>query len=456
MAITDIFRGWLWNFLMPGEVFDESWRERIERYSRYKEYYDGQHKRQLKHKPMQADDNLVENYTSLIVERSISMLLGDGLQFELEDDNAQALIDEIATANHFKVLLHDAAQNASIYGTGFFKLILGGVESRQRENKFLTRIVVLDPRWMKIVTPPEDIDRVIGYEMRFNIGDTARKEVIEIFRQDEMTGEILSWLVSNYEANRTTGGRWNLINEVEWPYEFPPIVHWKNLPQANDCYGQSDLEDALELQDRINFVSSNISKIIRYHGHPKTWGRGAGLGNKVNWGADEVVLLNGQDAHLANLEMQSDLASSREYRNDLKAALFDITRTVDLSAMKDKIGQLTNFGLRVLYNDALDKLSTKRDLFGEALIEAIHRILILEGEDNTNPGIIVWPEPLPIDKTERDQSDGFDLDRGLVSKETIATRRGYDWNKELERIEAERASEDNIGSALLRAFNRGA
>lgn len=458
MGLTDAMRGWVWNFLMPEEMLDKAQTDRLEKYSQYRDYYEGRHKRQLKHKANQADDNLVENYAGLIVERSISMLLGDGIQFELSTDAEQDYVDEVMVANRSKILLHDAAQNAGIYGTGYIKILPGRVESRSQNDVMLPRLVVLDPRWMRILTPAEDIDQVIGYEMRFNVNvdgnSIARKEVTNIFAKDEL-GRVLSWAIANYQASRETGGRWEPMGEpVIWEYDFPPIIHWKNLPKANDCYGQSELEDVIELQDRINFVSSNISKIIRYHGHPKTWGRGAGLGNSASWGADEIVMVNGENGTLQNLEMQSDLESSRKFRDDLKQALFDISRTVDLSSMKDKVGQLTNFGLKVLYNDSLDKLSTKRDLFGEALLELAHRLLILDNRPG-DPGQIKWPEPLPANEVEQDDRDGFDLDRELASKETIATRRGYDYLQEQDRIAAEKSQADNIGSALLKAFSKG-
>lgn len=451
MSVTDWLRGQLWTFLMPG---DSDWRDRVERYNRYLDYYRGKHKRQLRVRPEQADDNLTENYTSIVVDRSLSLMLGDGVKFELPDEANQEYIDEVMEANRQDITLYDAAQNAAIYGTGFIRLVPYGVESKRRDNVLLPRLVVLDPSWMAVNTDPEDAGKITGYEMRYNVGETARKEVTEIAAADEM-GRVSAWQITNYKSDNTTGGRWQEMGPpVLWDYEFPPIVHWKNLPLANSVYGMGEVENIEELQDRINFVSSNISKIIRYHAHPKTWGRGAGLGNKTSWGADEIVMVNGADAMLQNLEMQSDLGSSRAFRDELKAALMEISRTVDVTSMKDKVGALTNFGLRVLYNDALDKCSTKRDTFGEALIEIVHRLLVLDNRPG-EAGVIIWPDPLPVNEIETTQVDGFDLDRGLVSKQTIAERRGYDWEQEQERMSEDMTSQDNIGAALLRAFDRG-
>ena len=201
-------------------------------------------------------------------------------------------------------------------------------------------------------------------------------------------------------------------------------------------------------------MASNISRVIRYHSHPKTWGRGSGLGNNASWGPDEIVVLSGENAQLQNLEMQSDLGSSREFYNDLRQALFDISRTVDLTTLKDRVGQLTNFGLRVLYSDALAKLKTKRMLFGGALTETVHRLLILADMPG-EPGTILWQDPLPVAQGEQDQSDQFDLDNKLVSRQTLAMRRGYDWEQEQERIDEEKQGEESVGSMILKAFDRG-
>ena len=68
-----------------------------------------------------------------------------------------------------------------------------------------------------------------------------------------------------------------------------------------------------------------------------------------------------QGTDIYNVEMQSDLASSQTYLMTVRQGLFDITRTVDISSMNDKLGALTNFGLRVLYQDSLSKNETKKN-----------------------------------------------------------------------------------------------
>jgi hypothetical protein len=159
-------------------------------------------------------------------------------------------------------------------------------------------------------------------------------------------------------------------------------------------------------------------------------------------------------AKVYNVEMQSDLASSMGYMLAMRQALFDITRTVDISSMNDKLGALTNFGLRVLYQDALAKNESKKQLYGDALLELNRRILLLA---NMTPeeGHIEWPEPLPVNTQEEIAGLTFDLQNGLVSNETVSEKRGYIWASENEKIQNEKSQGDNIGAMLLNNFNRG-
>jgi len=48
-----------------------------------------------------------------------------------------------------------------------------------------------------------------------------------------------------------------------------------------------------------------------------------------------------------------------QHSMNLRQIIFDVTRNMDISSMKDKVGALTNFGLRILFFDALNKLATK-------------------------------------------------------------------------------------------------
>jgi len=135
--------------------------------------------------------------------------------------------------------------------------------------------------------------------------------------------------------------------------------------------------------------------------------------------------------------------------------MFDVARSVDIDSLADKLGSLTNFGLRVLYQDALSKLEEKRGLYGEAIVEINHRLLELAGAPDTDGGEVVWEDVMPANESEVAQAIRTDLELGLVSKQTAAGLRGYTWADEEERMAGEKVAGDNVGAALLRAFGQG-
>ncbi len=457
MSIMDNIRLRLLNWLMPDEIGRYGYRERLERYALLADYYAGHHRRQLIRRAGQPDDNISLNFTGLIVNRSVSMLLGNGIDFDLpgeDDDLNAAYINATWAANRKDILLHKVAQFGAIYGTCYIKII---PEALEYNGIHVARLVALDPLWWQIETEKEDLDSVIRYIGRYNvIGDDgaqiARKEIIE---RQMMDRQVIGWLINDYEATRSTGGQWVLVDSVQWPYKFPPIIHWQNLPAAGQIYGMSDIEDVIELQDRINFIASNISKIIRYHAHPYKYASGIANADAVSsWSPDEFKGFPA-GAEVRSVEMQSDLSSSQQYLLVLRQALFDISRTVDISSMADRVGALTNFGLRVLFFDALAKLGTKRELYGEALSELNHRLLVMAGIEPADGGEVIWPDVLPIDQREEIEGLKFDLENGLASRESISEKRGYNYKYEQERMNSEQMQSDNVGAAILRAFNIG-
>lgn len=478
------------------EVISGTDHQRITEAATQRDYYQGVQKKPLKVKKG-VDDNLILNFSGVIVDRSVSMLFGKEPQFDLpgdpelvDDENGQQVevepehqqyIDAVYKANRKQRLLHDLAQFGSQNGTCYLRIIPDGAQARDGSNELLPRLIALDPLYMKIEPKADDKDEVLRYVMRYNIvegegaraREVARKEVVEQqwvavdaernplqegASMDDAAGFLqVGWAIRNYKSDRyTTSGQWELISEELWDYEFPPIVHWQNLPLAGAIYGKPDLSgDVLEIQDKLNFIASNMNKIIRYHAHPKTWGRGTLLGDKVDWGPDEMVMLQGENAMVSNLEMQTELMPTREFINLLRQAMFDISRTVDLASMKDKLGALTNFALRVLFYDALAKLDTKRMLYGEGLIETNHRLLTLADLAEKDGGSIVWGDPLPVDELEQQQALAADMADGLVSKQTASKVRGYDYMQEQEQMEQEGEGQQSLGEFLLSNFDRG-
>jgi hypothetical protein len=446
--------------------------------SKSQKYYEGAQKQPLTVKRGQMDDNLVTNFIGLAIERATSLLFGGGVKFHAAagpESAEQQYLDAVWNVNKKEILLHRTGNDGEIFGTAYYKIV---PETIEYQNVMLPRIVLLDPKLMAIETDPMDIEYVEKYVFQMKI-PAENRTVMEVVRRAE-EGKVIdkagvqdtelggTWIIERFE-NDGNSASWRLISRVEWLYPFPPILHWQNLPSVHSVYGVSGIADVLDIQDRHNFIDSNISKIIRYHAHPKTWGSGLPTTplEKVSWGADELIKISSENGKLSNLEMQSDLSSSRNYKNDLKQEIFNLTRNVDINSVQDKIGALTNFGLRVLYGDALSKNSTRRLLYGDALAELNRRLLALAEFPNTDT-TVEWGPDLPQDESEDAKLILDDLNAGIVSKETAAAKRGYQWKStvdengvitttgEEDKIASEQAANSNAQNQALARFFTGA
>lgn len=445
MGFIDTFRNTLIDrladFLLPPDLL-----ARRKELAGYRNYRAGKQDKQLKIKPMQIDDNITMNFTGLVIDRSVSMLFGKGLTFDYESDTVEEYLDTVWDANRKEILLHKIGLTGAESGTWYVKIIPDG---KVYKGKTVPRLVVLDPLLMSIETAQDDMETVTGYNITYMTQKNG-KEVV--FREHTYLNESNQWQI---DSGYVQHDRFVVEEEVIWQFDFPPIIHGKNLPTIEMPYGDPDVTgDVIELQDRLNLTSSNISKILRLHAHPILVGKGFAGGDALDIEPGKMVnTTETQDVYA--VEMQSDLASSQQYMMTMRQALFDVTRTVDISSMSDKLGALTNFGLRVLYQDALAKNETKKRLYGDAILELNRRLLLLAGMGE-DEGQIKWADPLPVNEQEEVAGLTFDIQNELVSNETVSGIRGYNYEKESERINAKKAQGDNIGAILLQNFNRGA
>ena len=426
------------------------------------EYRLGEQDRQLKVKFGKPDDNVRSNLIGKVVNQSVYLLLSKGVLFDLpgDDSKEQKWLDACWEANQKDIILKKMAINSADAGTGYVKLVPDGVlGTLEGKEELFPRIVNLDPKHMEMITHPEDFEQVITYIIEYDTKDLEgkpmkrREETTHIGEQRDATGKVVDeggyWEVTNYV--KPYNENWQQMGApVKWENDFPPIIHWQNLPAPNTVYGEPEASDSLlELQDRRNFNASNINKIIRFHAHPKTYTVNLAIPKRKDGGSsmdtDQITQFVGENGKVANLEMQSDLAAAIQFYDLLGKQIFDQTSTVDVSNLKDKLGQLTNFSVRVLFQEALWKMDMKRELFGHMLRQLNRRLLIIGDQKNTDVGVIIWPDVvLPTDESERIVVQEFEMNKGLVSPQTVSVERNRDFKLEQERIKKAKGSLETI------------
>ena len=426
--------------VMARKISDYMMDERGRRYSYLESMYDGDHPAPLKVKKGQ-DDNIITNHIGVNVNRSVSRMLRGSVEFALPEgaEAQQEYLDEVWRVNKKDILLLKWALHGAVFGTAYLKIVPDKLDNPLTGALDLfPRLVPLYPDIVRMTTASDDVDDVIQYRIEWTDPQDSREIV---YREDTDKQDNDTWIVENSEKHGSA--QWQVVSSTVWPYPFAPIVHNQNLPSLNKVYGQDEISDAVNTQNKYNFTMSNTGKIIKHHAHPRTIFKGIGKSQieMLDDSVDSAIILNNPDADAANLELQSDLVSSREFSKDLKQNMATIMREIDMSAIEQNIGNITNFGLRILYTDAIDKNNTKRMLYGEAL-EQVNRILLVlagfEGEQS-DPGEIKWGDALVTNILEEIQADQQALSMGIVDKQSVAERSiykdryGMDWDDMQER-----------------------
>jgi hypothetical protein len=436
------------------------------RYTILSDYYTGDHRPQLKRPSdlTKQDDNITQNFIGLVVDRTVSRLYSGGVTWKLPEGatKQQEYLDRVWDVNKKEIILYQNGLYGAVDGTWYFKINPDDIVDPYT-GEYYPRLIPLNPRIVRIKTDPQDMNEVLEYKIEYTCREERNGWMVEVTHREitkhpysetvdeygnKQTQVLTTWVVETYE--QVAPSQMQLISSVSWPYEFPPIIHCKNLPSLEGCYGDSEIDDVVNIQDKNNFTVSNTGKIIKYHASPNTIliGVTADQVKPVDNSPNAMYAIPNADAQAFNLEMQSDLASSRGHYNDLQKSIFSISREVDMSSMEANLGAITNFGLRVLYTDAINKTDTKRQLYGDAFKELNRRLLVLAGNEGeaSNPGEVVWGDVMPENALEDIQVDKFALDAKLIDKETVYNtsykkRYGVDWETVKANLEKQKASE---------------
>lgn len=417
-------------------------------------YYEGDFKKWLIPKILPngsvIDDNVRVSLSRKVVNKGNYFLFGKGLEWQLFQNKETSLEELTANKTKENVL-------ASIWGnqetqTAFLSElgINGGVtgvfhiQIVAKEGQPLA-LKNLDPNWVFVTPDKEDNDKPLAYDLRW-FEDEDLYRILHVNNKPSA-----NW---TYTKQQWKVHEWITVEpETIWPFDWPFIISGKNLPNPNNFFGLSDLEDA-DINDSINLVASNLNRIIRIFANPIVWGYGFGA-NSLNVDTSKVLTATSDKAQLAALELARDLSSPQEYLKFLRSIYSEVTNVPESDPERLKIGASSGFALEVLFNDLLLKTGIKRAFYGKALIELNRRLLELSGFGPDNVTTLHWQNPLPVDKTSETTSDTFDLNAQLVSKRTLSTKRGYDYDTELEHMKEEQSNNTALGENILAAFRNG-
>lgn len=394
--------------------------------------YRGKFPQPIHNRPRRNNDAVVLNRCAPVVDKGVSFLFGKNVTFQVgeeADPAAQAWLDGFWKANRKMALLHNLGVNGGVTGHVFTKFL---------EASPYPRLVVLDTTIMNVEHAPDDIEKVTAYCIHYSgNADPSSATTTEYRQRIERTGNLDGDTWRIVEQKRV-GTQWVDATITPWPYPFSPIRQRQNLPNPNQFWGAPDLTpDIIQLNKDINFVASNVQRIIKYHAHPKTWVSGLS-GNKLSTAPDETIVLP-EGATMGALEMTSDLSSSMNFLAAMTTALDVSARipAITLGDLKDiPRGTISGAAIELLYSVAIEKTETKRSLYGELLEDICRCALAMGGFDPMTDIFISWPDVLPTDKLAAANEAQVYLSLGL-SKETVFARLGFNYQEEQARLVAE-------------------
>ena len=364
-----------------------------------------------------------------------------------DEDPADTWLEACWNANEKMPLLLETAISGGIAGDVYLRLlepeILGG----------FPEIVSLDPQFVTVSYDPHNYKKVIQWRVTWTgVNETDYKTPTPVtFRCLVTRADNGTWEITDQESVGNNAV-FVTVEESVWPFDFCPIFHAKNSPSPNQFHGRSDLEDdVLNLNDAINFILSNVNRILRAHGHPTTYATGVGPG-EIDRGIGEVMFLP-PGAELHNVEMISDLASSHEHLKSLMEAYHELTSIPEVASGKlETVGQLSGLAIQILYNPLVAAVTVKRMFYGTMLQKVCLALLEMGGMgEGVKDVTIQWPSILPSDPAG-DVTTAIAKQSVGVSQDTLLTELGYDPKNEADKSAAEAKT---AGQNALTMLDRG-
>jgi hypothetical protein len=407
-------------------------------------YYRGDMQKHLKFDKKTQDDNITVNLCKQLVDRVVSFRVPKFPELELDelkDTDAEKELRKIWTRNGGPLKLAKIVKNGALAGHCFVRVM------PPKPGSDYQRIINLNPANVIVFWRGDDYEEVLWYQIQWTLGKTA-------YRQDIVAMNNQTWQIREYQGSieKSVGGEkitWVFSKSEDWNYPLAPIMDWQHGLNSDAYYGDGELGHA-RLNDKVNKVKSDVSRILRFHASPRTIGTGMEATEVTPTAIENFWTIDDADAKVYNLEMKSDLASSHNFAEDLTQHFYAEGRVVVLKGTIADFQRVTNLGIRALYIDQLAKNEELGWQYATGIQGVSQRVRMLLGvPDYQAPVIVKWADPLPKDSKEEREALAIEQGMGTVSKQTIAKDLDRNWTLELEQMDEESQDEGSLMNRVL-------
>lgn len=271
----------------------------------------------------------------------------------------------------------------------------------------------LNPANVLVFWRADDYEQVMWYEIHWQSGRSLQRQIIA---RDDSQWRIEDW--------RDDGSGWRKHAVSAWTYPLAPICDWPHAVTPDGYYGAPEVSNP-SLNDRVNKMMSDISRILRFHAAPRTIGIGFQADDVTASGIGNLWTIQNTDAKVFNLEMQSDLAASMNAADYLTRAFMAEQRVVVQRGDVTDWQRVTNLGIQALYLDMTHKIAALQRNYEIGVVGISQRLRMLASEAAyAEPLHVLWPDPLPKSDLESISVLEKEIGLGILSRESAAQLRG--------------------------------
>jgi hypothetical protein len=393
----------------------------------------------LKVEADQPNDNVKTNRCAPIVNKVTSFLFGQTVKIEMKGSDQDFMEDLWGDEDESMTRFAKMSINGACFGEVFLKLIPNPKQGQA------PRLVILNPQIVRIVSHPDDCELHLAYIIEYPGMASLQKKQIIARVDPEQDLETLgdediedTWTIANYiRRGQNINAEWIQTSQEDWPYPFAPISAWQNLPNPNEAWGAPDLaDDLVQLNIVLNFIQSNLSRIIKFHGHPKTFAVNV-QASQIQIAVDETICLPSPDSKLEMLAPMENFSGLLNVIVDLRGSMDEQSRVpaVALGRLHElPRGTIAGVALKLLFQPLLELTLQKQRLYGCGIRDVTRAALCLAGkisvEEYEDYEVnLTWPNLLPSDDLAAAQA-GLLLEQIGVSEETVLGELGYDIDDE--------------------------
>ena len=450
--------------------------ERIKRYEKYEDYYQGDLDFYLAPKVKEAlgsDFRVIAGYPKTIVNKAVGYLCGKPLAIKVNPDlyEVEDINDEEERAAKKKELLKEAKN--------IERFLFGVYRANQFLKQNMIKLIRIQGKkgdvFIKVFPDYEDKENPIKLRVltpnivypKYKDDDIQTLEYVAIIinRTDERGQPYkyaqVFWedVIKEYEQ-RMGSNDWTEVDKHKNEIGMIPIVHIKNT-EDDKLWGESDIEPIMTLVDAICKALTDMAVNADYQSFQRVFTTGQNdvyvPGDKATEEANRQQEVGpGVRTNLPDSEAQVHVVNPVdpqgliEIIKTLREEISFHSRVPQIAWGKaDGTGAISSLALRIHYQPLHDKCDEKETLAANGL-QQVNRIIfayhkLLTGEDFTEfETELDFVTSMPVDRMEEQSIRTQKISNKTLSRESAMEEEGIeDPESEMEKIRAERDLEQD-------------